>query len=180
MGFFDDLSKKVAETTNNFQETTNKIERENKCKKAIKENDAKIEKLYLEIGKKVYELDFKDEELINFVSEKKMEIGAISKENQDLKKEILTLNNKKICPNCNAEIDMSTTFCPQCGKEQEKVVIKENIPKGKRKCTGCGEIIDDKNVFCPKCGTKKEETVTDVAKEVEVDELAEADENMKK
>ena len=29
MGFFDDLSKKVQETTSSFQEATNKIEKEN-------------------------------------------------------------------------------------------------------------------------------------------------------
>ena len=179
MGFFDDLRKKVAETTSSFQETTNKIEKENKCKKAMKENDNKLEKLYIDLGKKVYELEPNTEEFNNVVNEKKTEIASIMKENENLRIQILTLNNKKICSGCGAEIDMNTTFCPQCGKEQEKVEVKEVIPAGKRKCSGCGEIIDDNNLFCPNCGTKKEDASSNVAKEVEVDELAEADEEKK-
>lgn len=168
MGFFDGLSKKVSETTSSLQETTNKIQKESKCKKTISENNNKIEQLYVEMGKKVYELRTIDENLMTFIEEKTTAIDAMVKENDELKKEILKLNNKKICPNCNAEVDINTTFCPQCGKEQEKVDVEPFIPNGKRKCSGCGEIIDVKNVFCPKCGAKKEE----VSKEVDVVEVA--------
>lgn len=157
MGFFEGISKKVSETTNSIQETTNKIQRESKCKKTISENSAKVEKLYSEIGKRVYENRKIDDSLMSFVEEKTNEIDSLLKENEELKLEILKLNNKKLCPNCKAEISIDTSFCPQCGAEQEKVEVEAFIPSGKRKCSGCHEIIDDKNVFCPNCGTKKEE-----------------------
>lgn len=157
MGFFEGISKKVSETTNSIQETTSKIQRESKCKKTISDNNSKIEKLYNEIGKKVYENRKIDDTLISFVEEKTSEIDNMLKENDDLKLEILKLNNKKLCPNCKAEVAIGTSFCPQCGAEQEKVEVEVFIPNGKRKCSGCGEIIDDKNVFCPNCGAKKEE-----------------------
>ena len=48
MGFFEGLSKKVSETTSSIQETTNKIQRESKCKKTISDNNAKVEKIYSE------------------------------------------------------------------------------------------------------------------------------------
>lgn len=157
MGFFDGISKKVSETTTSLQETTSKIQRESKCKKTISENNSKIEELYNEIGKKVYENRQIDEGLMIWVEDRTQRIDSMLNENEELKKEILKLNNKKVCPNCRAEIDISTTFCPQCGKEQEKVEVEPFIPNGKRKCSGCNEIIDDKNVFCPNCGAKKED-----------------------
>ena len=157
MGFFEGLSKKVSETTSSIQETTNKIQRESKCKKTISDNNAKVEKIYSEIGKKVYENRKIDDSLIAFVEEKTNEIDCSLKENEELKIEILKLNNKKVCPHCKAEVSIDTSFCPQCGAEQEKIEVEAFIPKGKRKCSGCSEIIADENVFCPNCGAKKEE-----------------------
>jgi len=157
MGFLDGLSKKSAEISSSLQESMNKSQRESRCKKTINENKAKIERTYSELGKKIYEERSINEELMNYVNVKIEEIDKLLKENDELKREVLMLNNKKICPNCGAEVDINTTFCPQCGKEQEKIEVEAFVPKGKRKCSGCGEIIDDKNVFCPKCGAKKEE-----------------------
>ena len=78
------------------------------------------------------------------------------------KVQILTLNNKKLCPNCSAEIALDAMFCPECGKEQEKVEPKpEILPKGKKRCTGCKEIIDDKVSFCPLCGAEQKEEPQD-------------------
>ena len=108
---------------------------------------------------------------MTFISVKIEEIDQLLKENEELQKEILILNNKKKCPNCGAEVDINTTFCPQCGKEQEKIEVEPFIPNGKRKCSGCGEIIDDKNEFCPKCGTKKE--VVEASKAEETVEIVE-------
>lgn len=156
MGFLDGLTKKGAEISNSLQESMNKSQRESKCKKSITENKNKIEKAYSEIGKKAYEKRTMDEEVMTFISGKIEEIDQLLKENEELQREVLLLNNKKKCPNCGAEVEINTTFCPQCGKEQEKIEVEPFIPNGKRKCAGCGEIIDDKNEFCPKCGAKKE------------------------
>ncbi len=155
MGFFDDISKKVSETKNSLAATTEKIERENKLKKDISINKSNIEKEYSEIGRKVYESRYNLNDISDYIEEKGNYIDSLFKENEDKKKEILILNNKKICPNCSAEINIEVTFCPECGKEQEKVEIKEILPKGKRRCTGCNEIIDDTNTFCPLCGAEQ-------------------------
>ena len=101
-------------------------------------------------------------EISDFIKEKCDSIENIIKENEDMKKEILTLNNKKLCPNCSAEIALDAMFCPECGKEQEKVEPKpEILPKGKKRCTGCKEIIDDKVSFCPLCGAEQKEEPQD-------------------
>lgn len=160
MGFLDGLTKKGAELSNSLQESINKSQRISALKKNISENKSKVSKTFSEIGERVYEKRTMDEELMTFISGKIEEIDNAKKENEELEKELLGLNNKKKCPGCGAEVDLDATFCPACGREQEKVEVEPFIPNGKRKCSGCGEIIDDSNIFCPKCGTKKEEQET--------------------
>lgn len=179
MGFLDGLTKKGAEISNSLQESMNKSQRESKCKKTINENKSKIEEAYSEIGKKVYEEKKISETLMGFINEKIEEIDQMLKSNEELKKEILMLNNKKICPNCGTEVEINATFCPQCGKEQEKIEVEQFVPKGKRKCSGCSEIIDDKNEFCPKCGTKKEVVIEENTEEAVVEEIVEVKEEKK-
>ena len=147
MGFFDNLSS-------SFQETTNKLQKESKMKKTITENKAKIETAYSEMGKKIFEAKGINDEVKSLAEEKVKAIEEMLKENEECEREILKLNNKKMCPKCNKEVELNATFCPHCGAEQEK-----------GKCSGCGQVIDDKQAFCPNCGTKKEEAP---AKEGEV------------
>lgn len=158
MGFFDGLS-------NSFQETTNKIQKETKMKKTITENKQKIEKIYSEIGKKIFENKKIDSEITSYVEEQIKAIEGMQEENEKCQREILILNNKKVCPSCKKEVALSATFCPTCGAEQEKIEVEAFVPNGKRKCTNCGSVIDEKVAFCPNCGTKKEEAP---AKEGEV------------
>lgn len=179
MGFFDGLTKKGAEISNSLQESINKSQRISALKKRISENNSKVSKTFLEIGEKMYEKRTMDEEIMTFISGKIEEIDNAKKENEELEKELLGLNNKKRCPKCGTEVDLNATFCPVCGKEQEKVEIEPFIPNGKRKCSGCGEIIDDSNVFCPKCGAKKEEVVEATEENKETDEISENAENSK-
>lgn len=177
MGFFDGLTKKGAEISNSLQESINKSQRISALKKSISENNSKVARTFSEIGRKIYEKRTMDEEIMTFISGKIEEIDNAKKENEELEKELLGLNNKKRCPECGTEVDLNATFCPVCGKEQEKVEIEPFIPNGKRKCSGCGEIIDDNSVFCPKCGAKKEEVVEATEENKEADEISEAVEN---
>ena len=163
MGFFDDISKKVSETTSSVTEKTNKMAKEAKLKKTLTENSAKVEKMYSELGKTVLDKRENTDEVMKAINECVEKNESIKAENEKINDEILLLNNKKKCINCSAEIDAQVSFCPECGKEQvkpepEKVEEKkeEVIPEGKRKCSGCGEIIETKYTFCPLCGAQNE------------------------
>ena len=59
MGFFSDLGKKTSETTS-------KIAKETKLKLKINENKGKIDDIYEEIGKKVYEKHIREEKVKKF------------------------------------------------------------------------------------------------------------------
>ncbi len=155
MGFFENLDKKITETTNSFQETTNRIERQNKCKKTISENKTKIDNYYKEIGERIYNTSKIDKNVETFIENKKKEITKLLEENESLHIEVLKLDNKKICINCGNEMQADMVFCPKCGKEQEKV------PEGKVRCQNCGKIIDKKDAFCLNCGKKNSEFSAD-------------------
>lgn len=123
MGFFSDLTKKTSETTG-------KIAKETKLKLKINENKGKIEDIYEEIGKKVYEKHIREQN-INIkldLIEECSKIDTLSNEIEEARIEILKLNQKKLCKKCSAEIEDAAMFCPKCGEKQEKneTTVKES------------------------------------------------------
>lgn len=52
------------------------------------------------------------------------------------------VNSVKKCVNCNAEISVSSKFCPECGSPQQV------------KCPKCNNEIQGNTKFCPECGNK--------------------------
>ena len=110
MGFFNDIGKKTSEATS-------KIAKETKLKMKINENKGKIKELYEEIGKKVYEKHVRE----------CAKLDGLCKEIEEARKEILTLNQKKVCSKCYAEIEKEAQFCPKCGERQteEKTVLEK-------------------------------------------------------
>ena len=121
MGFFSDLGKKTTETTG-------KIARETKLKLKISENKGKIEDIYEEIGKKVYEKHIREEniDIKADLAEECSKLDALSQEIEEARLEILKLNQKKLCSKCSAEIESAAMFCPKCGEKQiEEPTVKE-------------------------------------------------------
>lgn len=126
MDFFDKLGKKASETYKYTAEKTSKIAKEAKLKMAINENKSKIEELYEEIGKKVYMFHINNKDNIDMDLESALEeyciqIDEICDEIEDERKELLTLKDKKQCPNCFDEIELACNYCPNCGYEQTNV-----------------------------------------------------------
>lgn len=126
MGFFDDLSKKASETYKSTTEKTNKITREMKLKSLMNEDKSKIEQIYAEIGKKVYEKHIREEniDIREELSEECSKIDAYAKEIEDMRMEMLALKDMKLCEKCASEISINAKFCSQCGAPQE---VKENM-----------------------------------------------------
>lgn len=121
MGFFDNLSKKATETYKNTTDKTNRMAREMKLKSYIGENKNKINGIYTEIGKKVYEKHKEGNvsDIEEFIKPELAQIVEIARKIENMNNEIRTLNNIKLCQSCAAEIDLSAKFCPQCGAQQK-------------------------------------------------------------
>ena len=133
MGFFDDLTKKASETYKNTAEKTNKLTREMKLKSLMNDDKAKINSIYCEIGKKVYEKHIRQEniDIKSELAEECSKIDAYSKEIEDMRIELLQLKDLRMCKVCAAEIPLNAKFCPKCGSMQEE----ENVASQKQETT---------------------------------------------
>ncbi len=129
MGFFDELSKKASETYKNTAEKTNKLAREMKLKSLMNEDKDKIEEIYIEIGKKVYEKHIREEniDIKSELADECSKIDAYAKEIEDTRMEILSLKNLRLCKKCAAEISITAKFCPKCGATQEEERASDNV-----------------------------------------------------
>ncbi len=116
------ISKKAVDTYQMASKATGKFAKEVKLKAKMSENKAKIQELYEDIGKKVYENYVLKQEvnvsqdLINTCST----IDILADEIDDIRMELLKLKDMKQCPNCHYEIYYDFNFCPNCGHIQEE------------------------------------------------------------
>ena len=127
MEFFEKLGKKASETFNSAAEKTNKIASDTKLKIKINDCKGKIDDLYKEIGKKVYEkyvldgnMDIKD-----VVNDQLSKITEFAEKIENYEKERLELSDMKQCVNCKNTIEKSAKFCPECGAEQPEIKVHE-------------------------------------------------------
>ena len=127
MEFFEKIGKKASETYKTAAEKTNKIASETKYKMKMGECKSKINDLYEEIGKKVYqkyvlsgELDIKDE-----IKDDLEKIDELSNQIKEYECQILELSDMKECISCKKKIEKNVNFCPECGAEQPKEVLHE-------------------------------------------------------
>lgn len=139
MDFFDKLGKQASKTYKYTTEKTSKIAREAKLKMQMNEHKGQIEELYNKIGKRMYENHISDDEvdvdIEKEVEEYFIQIDEICDRIEEERKEILTLREKKQCPNCFCEIELDYNYCPNCGDAQkddyeQDYNIEENIEHG--------------------------------------------------
>ena len=121
MDFWDKLTKKASETYKGASEKTSKIAKETKLKLKMNENKSKIEDLYIEIGKKVYQKHVAKEEVRvgEDIKEECGKIDELAHQIEDYERQIWDLSDNKQCSNCKSKISKDVTFCPNCGMKQE-------------------------------------------------------------
>ena len=128
MGFFDQISKKAAETMQTAKDKTSKISSEMKLKSQFSEKKNKINSLYAEIGKEVYSNFTKGIENTNeTITIKCKEITGINDELKGINEELLKLSDMMVCTNCGEKIAANSEFCPKCGTKV--VAISQTVPE---------------------------------------------------
>ena len=129
MEFFNKLGNIASETYKKTSKKTGDLAKEAKIRMKMNEDKGKIKDLYTEIGKFVYQKHIdgqeipNDEEIIAFCRN----IDEISSGIEKAQEELLVIKGKRICENCNTEIDVNVKFCPSCGKEQPEIPVEEII-----------------------------------------------------
>ena len=158
MGSF---SKKVgttaSETYNAVINKSGKIIEGTKSKFEISEKEDKIEEIFISMGKTVYEMYKKGENVGDVLEQNAEKIDDLNKEIEEMEKKLLSNKGLKECCNCGKIIPVDSHFCPKCGTEQSDVqILKNNEIANKKVCNKCNAICDDEDEFCGNCGEKIE------------------------
>lgn len=128
MEIFEKIGDAASKTYKFTAEKTSKFAKETKIKMQINEHKGDIKDLYIEIGETVYQKFLKDEELdMDDLQAKCEQIQSLSDKIVECKDEILKLKEKRQCKNCYEEIEINANYCPNCGYEQEKEIIVEEV-----------------------------------------------------
>lgn len=117
MGFLEDAFNKTKEVFDIACKKTDEVVTTEKQKfniaslKSKREKDfADLGRLYFEIVKDSTDIDDNTRNLVDAIIEKNDEIARLNEDIQNIK-------NKRICPYCNANIDINSTYCNTCGKK---------------------------------------------------------------
>jgi len=162
----NELSKKVgdgvADTYKTVADKSGKLFEEAKVKIAISDKEANIEQAYMLMGRTVYDVYSKGEDVGKAFNKECKTIDKINVEIDEMNKIILFNKKLRKCDNCFEIIGIESVFCESCGEKQKSVKLKkaeakEEVKKEvavERVCPTCGCICDENAKFCPKCGYK--------------------------
>lgn len=128
MDFFNKITNIASDTYKKTSEKTSKLAKETKLRMKMNENKSKIDDIYEEIGKIVYQKHVREEDisikedLYSYCEE----IDKIAKKIEQYQDEILAMKQKKVCENCYTEIEINSKYCSNCGAEQPKQENEES------------------------------------------------------
>lgn len=156
MAFFDELGKKISQTTQDVVQKTKDTTETMKLNNMISDEEKLIKSLYTEIGKVYFELysencDNCDETLKKYIGDIKDSKTKIQKYSEQVKR----LKGIKPCPNCGADVQPNAPVCNACGFRliaPPPQPVANTVPH----CTGCGSPLNPGSAFCTKCGKKVE------------------------
>ena len=156
----DKISRTAVDTYHSAVKATGKLAREIRLKTQMSENKRKIQEIYEDIGKTIYEKYLLKEEinpetdLLNPCSR----IDTLADEIDAFRMELLKLKDLKQCPECHYEIYYDFHYCPNCGYVQEQ-------PKEAKQNDGPATIVttdeEDKNLKHNMEPSVQEDTILD-------------------
>ncbi|MEE1238664.1 MAG: zinc ribbon domain-containing protein [Acutalibacteraceae bacterium] len=117
MDFFGDMMNKAKEAINVASKKTGEVVNTQKQKFDVASLESKREKDFAVLGE-IYYNKIKDGEVDDeSISELLLSIKEKSEKIDNLKAEINSAKNKRICPKCGAAIDLFSNYCNACGEK---------------------------------------------------------------
>jgi uncharacterized membrane protein YvbJ len=115
----ENISKKVTEVAQVAAKKSSEVVEITKLNISINTEEDKIQKLYEEIGRIVYNYFKSQENVPDELKEVCAEIQQSETNIKNHKRRILEIKSLKLCGNCGAELGEDVNFCPQCGARQQ-------------------------------------------------------------
>jgi len=151
MAIFNQIGKKISQTTQNAVKGTKDLADIARLNSQIAEEQKLLNSFYMQIGKKYYELspESTDDNFAAFC----VSITECMTKLTSLREEIQNIKGIKKCAGCGAEIPVSTIFCGSCGydtRKEPEATVEDSIPR----CPNCNKELTDNIAFCTDCGQK--------------------------
>lgn len=149
MSFFNDLGKKISQTSQDAVNKTKAMTETTKLNGAINDCKRKIELAYKEVGRFYCEKYMDDPnpeiaEQVNLVKQ-------LNEKIEELQMEIRRINGFGTCPNCGQIVKPGALFCTNCGMKFESP--EPPVQKNNNVCANCGNPVAEDAAFCTNCGT---------------------------
>lgn len=145
MALFEDLKKKVTDTTQGAVRGAKDFADTARLNSLISEEQEKITGLYAQIGRFVFEhsSEITESPVRDLCDAVTAAHGRLAKHQA----EIQQIKGVKVCSKCGAEVPVTLAFCYGCG-----AAIEASAPPAKKFCSGCGAELEPGASFCSNCG----------------------------
>ncbi len=157
MAFLENLGKKVGEAAQAAAKKSSEIVEVTKLNGNINSEEDKIQKLYSQIGKTIFDSYRQTGGADDLVKEACEQIVAHEDNIKALREKIAEVKGIKSCVTCGAEMDRVQLFCSKCGAKNELPKAEETqTPEqpAAPACPSCGTALTPGSAFCTNCGTK--------------------------
>ncbi len=154
MAFFEDLGKKVSQTSQDAIKKTKAMAETARINSQISAENKTVWDSFTKLGQRYFELfgENPDDSLAEYVAA----IRDSRQKIEEYEEQITKLKGLTRCPNCGAEMRDAAVFCTACGTKLPEPPPEEELPTAGNICKSCGKELGDDAVFCPGCGTKAE------------------------
>lgn len=143
MSFFNDLGKKISETSQGAVNKTKAMAETSRLNSAINDCKNKIDMAYREIGN--FYVNKYGENPNPEVADKVNMIKELEGNIKNMQEEIRKINGYAVCPKCGKTVRNDAFFCDGCGEK-----LRSQEPDNR--CAFCGATLQPNASFCTKCG----------------------------
>lgn len=151
MAILDNLDKKISQFGQDALQKTKNVSESVRITSAMKEEENKQMEIFRQMGSYYYRT-YADQ------AEGQMKAWCDSvEESQEVirqyQEQLKVLKGVTYCPNCNAEVPLTSAFCSNCGAKMVSQVSAAPVPEGNA-CPACGSPVEEGQLFCTNCGTR--------------------------
>jgi len=171
MAFFDEVGKKISQTSQGVAQKTKNIAETMELNSKISDEEKNINNIFIQIGKTYYETygaspDRPFIQLVGVINDSKSKIVSYAEQIKQIK-------GITRCPKCGGEVPYGATFCSSCGSPMNIASeVAQPISSDIIVCGNCGAQMSADSVFCINCGNKIERLDV-ISQEIELTPIAE-------
>ena len=158
MDFLENLGKRVGEAAQAVAKKSGGLVEITKLTVNINSEEDRIQKLYTQIGKSIFE-KYSVSGVTEHEAREFCETIKLHEQNiKALRVKIAEIKGTKQCVGCGTDMEKTQMFCSKCGaKNEADPIITTEEPAQQAQtviCPACGTALASGSAFCTSCGMK--------------------------